>query len=29
MTDDLPPDVTALLEEVDAFIEGEIAPLEA
>jgi acyl-CoA dehydrogenase len=29
VTDDLPPDVTALLEEVDAFIEREIAPLEA
>ncbi len=29
MTDDLPPDVTALLEEVDAFIDREIAPLEA
>ena len=29
MTEDLPPDVVALLDEVDAFIEREIAPLEA
>jgi len=28
-TDDLPADIAALLEEVDAFIEREIAPLEA
>jgi acyl-CoA dehydrogenase len=28
MTNDLPADVTALLEEVDAFIEREIEPLE-
>src|SRR4029077_8664184 len=28
VTDDLPPDVIALLEEVDAFVEREIAPLE-
>ena len=28
MNEDLPPDVTALLEEVDAFIEREIVPLE-
>ena len=29
MTEDLPPDVTGLLEEIDAFIAAEIRPLEA
>jgi acyl-CoA dehydrogenase len=29
VTEDLPPDVTGLLEEIDAFIAAEIRPLEA
>jgi acyl-CoA dehydrogenase len=29
MSDELPQDITALIEEVDAFIEGEVRPLEA
>jgi alkylation response protein AidB-like acyl-CoA dehydrogenase len=28
VTEDLPPDITALLEEIDAFIDAEITPLE-